>query len=148
MNEINYLSFDPGETTGVATWALNDKGKVDCTLIDQFKLPSLIEFLKEVNTEHLKKIIYEGYRIDPKKLKAHIWSKVETIQTIGRIRFFAEWHDIETVEQPRTILSSAQKWSGMKLPSDHSISNGPSAYNHGYFYLFNQGLIRPRSLDM
>lgn len=138
-----YISFDPGaKFTGVVSW--DDKGKM--LHLAQYGEKELDKFFDTVPTEKLKTIIYELYRVFDHKLSAHRWSKVETVEAIGLIKHFARKHNLKLVSQPSNILAVAQKWSGAVIPSDHALSHGPSAYNHGYFYLHQQGIIPARVL--
>lgn len=140
----HYVAWDPGETTGVACW----DAKPERICINQFRLPELDNFLlTELEPNPPKVFIIEGYQVFGHKAEAHIGSKLETSQIIGALKYFARRYKIEIIEQSSHILKVAQKFSGVKIPTDHKISHWASAYNHGYYYLHNKGLIKPRVLE-
>jgi len=150
MNDLTYVSFDPGgrsvdRTHGVCTWdelgnlmmmyTMNME-ELDAFLIECEKYPTLTTF------------IYEGYAIRKDHLQWHAGSKVETAQTIGAIKSAGRRMSLILVEQPASILGTAPNWSGMPMPKNHRISHGPSAYNHGYYYLYKTlGILKPRVLE-
>lgn len=143
-----WISFDPGKTTGVTVWGENNEDQeIRCILVGQFNEQELDEFLDKCASIPPKVFIIEEYRIFGQKKNAHVGSKVETIQVIGQLKAFARKHKIEVVEQPANILVIAQLWSGTKMPKDHSKSHWVSAYNHAYYYLHKQGLLKARVLE-
>jgi hypothetical protein len=148
MNDCtSWISFDPGKTTGMTLWIKNPADTEPlCVKVDQFNEQELDYFLDELKG-WVDVFIIEEYRIFGQKKNAHVGSKVETIQVIGQLKAYARKYKIEIVEQPARILTIAQLWSGCKIPSDHSISHWASAYNHAYYYLHKQGLIKARVLE-
>jgi hypothetical protein len=146
-----WISFDPGKTTGVTVWGCNSlEEEPQCISVHQLNQEELDNFLDQVemfDPSSTKAFIIEEYIIFGHKKEAHVGSKVETIQVIGQLKAFARKYKIKVVEQPARILTIAQLWSGCKIPSDHSISHWASAYNHAYYYLHKQGLIKARVLE-
>jgi hypothetical protein len=142
----SWVSFDPGKTTGMTLWVKLENEEPRCTRVDQFNEQELDYFLDELEG-WVDVFIIEEYRIFGQKKEAHVGSKVETIQIIGQLKAYARQYKIEIVEQPASILTIAQLWSGCKIPKDHSISHWASAYNHAYYYLHKQGLIKARVLE-
>lgn len=140
-----FISWDPGETTGVACW--DDRGNP--IAVAQMEEADRDRFLNDLHDclMYPSKFIVEEYRIFGSKATAHIGKKLNTSEVIGDLKSFARKHWIEVVEQPSSILNIAQKWSGVKIPTVHAKSHWASAYNHGYYYLHQQGIIRPRVLD-
>jgi hypothetical protein len=150
MNDCtSWISFDPGKTTGMTVWSSVGKAEPQCVRVEQFNEEELDNFLEKlVDPLRIPDVfIIEEYIIFGHKKNAHIGSKVETVQVIGQLKAFARKYKIEIVEQPARILTIAQLWSGCKIPSDHSISHWASAYNHAYYYLHKQGLIKARVLE-
>jgi hypothetical protein len=141
-----WISFDPGKITGVTVWTKPTEDEPQCVKVNQFNEQELDEFLDGLEG-WVDVFIIEEYRIFGQKKNAHVGSKVETIQVIGQLKAYARKYKIEIVEQPARILTIAQLWSGCKIPSDHSISHWASAYNHAYYYLHKQGLIKARVLE-
>jgi hypothetical protein len=138
--QAKYLVFDPGLSTGWA--AFDEKGDVQAKGILR-GLDELISFLSD-REDYPDVVIYEGYTVFGHKAKAHIGSKVETVQAIGMIKVYASRWKAEIVEQPSSILSIAQLWSGVRLPSNHDKSHDIAAYNHGVYYLQKSGIRKSR----
>lgn len=145
MSDKIYVSVDPGRTVGVATWT--EQGE----LITKVKMPIdafetwLLAFIRNDKVEVLAFIV-EEYRIYAHTATAHIGSKVETIQCIGKIKIVAKELGVPVVEQPATILNGAAKWAGVKRTARH-WPDDVSAYLHGYYYLHKKKLIKARVLD-
>jgi hypothetical protein len=135
-----YLVFDPGLSTGWASF--NQEGEITSKGILR-GLDELISFLSD-REDYPDVVIYEGYRVFGHKAKAHIGSKVEAVQAIGMIKVYASRWKAEIVEQPSSILSIAQLWSGVRLPSNHDKSHDIAAYNHGVYYLQKSGIRKSR----
>lgn len=137
---IKYVSWDPGEKkTGRVKW-------------DENANPVAIEELTEAqfdkdltNTEPTVEVfIVEEYR--PYGHIQHTGNKLLTAQRIGDIKGYARRHGIEVVEQPAQILKIAAMWSGTPIVKGH-WPDWQSAFLHGYYYLSDKGLIRPKVLD-
>ena len=135
-----YLVFDPGLSTGWASF--NQEGEITSKGILR-GLDELISFLSD-REDYPDVVIYEGYRVFGHKAKAHIGSKVEAVQAIGMIKVYASKWRAEIVEQPSSILTIAQLWSGVKLPSNHDKSHDIAAYNHGVYYLQKNNIRKSR----
>lgn len=140
---VIYLAFDPGVSTG---WAGFDKsGEVISKGICR-GLDALDDFLYEYADRPPEVVIYESYRIFGHKAKAHIGSQVETAQAIGKITTYARRWKSKVIPQPSSILTIAQLWSGVKLPSNHDRSHDIAAYNHGVYYLQSNHIRKSRLL--
>lgn len=144
MNELNntdFISFDPGSSsTGVAEWSYAEAAATGrFNVAQEFDYDDLIEYLEEME-ELPKEILIEEYRVDPSVPHHH--SKVETIQVIGAIKAWAYRNKIPYVEQSRTILPIAEKWSGWKTKKKHR-PDWLSAALHGYYYLHHNKKIIP-----
>lgn len=151
MGDPTYVSIDPGgsasgkRTIGVVMW---DESGLPLKM-EQYDQDELDEFLSNLQAVRstLKVIIVEGYRVFSHKLEAHRNQKMLTSECIGRIKFAAKMLGVPVVEQASTVLSTAEKWSGTKMPKNHDKSHSVSAYLHGYFYLHKQGILRARVLE-
>lgn len=135
-----YLAIDPGagrrDSIGVASFS--ETGEV--RYFKQLTLDQFIEWLEEqVNVLH---VVYEDYRIRADKLKAHQGSRVETLQTIGMIKSWCKRKNVPYSYQNSGILSIAEKWFQIEMPSDHNISHQFSALLHGLHYLKGRGLVK------
>lgn len=150
MGSLTYVSIDPGgsasgRTIGVVAWdELGSPLKME--QFNQDELDQFLMNLREVQ-DTLKVIIVESYRVFSHKLEAHRNKKMGTSECIGRIKFAARLLGATVVEQPSSILSIAQKWSGTKMPSNHDQSHQVSAYLHGYYFLHRRGIIQARVLE-
>lgn len=125
---IRLLAVDPGPVPG---WALFNRNQI--TSYGQMPMEEFPEWLENIDTpEH---IVYEKYRVFGHKAKAHIGSDVPTLQNVGHLTSYASRHKVPMTFQYPDILPVAERWSGMKLPSNHAQSHQYSALNHGYYYL-------------
>lgn len=146
-----YIAWDPGTVRiGVAGFYLNG----ECGAKTQLSISGLDIYLKQLqqfiddNPDRKPKVfIIEDYRVFKHKAKIHIGSRLETARVSGAIEAFARRNNIEIVFQPSRILGITQMWSGIRMPSDHTKSDQISAFLHGYHYLYNQGIIKPRVLE-
>lgn len=141
-----YVSVDPGESVGLATW--DEQGK----LIHKSKMPR-VDFEKylwglvEPGYPHkILKFIVEKYVVYGNMATAHIGQSNPTEQVIGMVDMIARRLGVSVVKQPATILRIAAKWAGVKVPSGH-IPDQVSAYLHGYYYLHQQNIIPARVLE-
>jgi hypothetical protein len=137
-NTLTYLAFDPGVSTGVCRF---DKTGDETELKILRSLDELADYLEEC--EPASVVIYESYRIFGKKTQAHIGSDVPSAQAIGMIAAKARKWNAKIVNQPSNILTIAQLWTGVKIPSNHKESHDIAAFLHGAYYLTQQG-IRPQ----
>lgn len=138
---LAYLSFDPGITTG---WAqFNAKGELKgLGQVDILGLYAMLEALY-IRQHPLQAVIVEDYKLFQHKAMQQSGSRLETVKVIGALEAFAHRAGVALVLQPPTIKRIAEKWSGMKPPSNHSISHQIDAYNHGYYYLVNHKVVKP-----
>jgi hypothetical protein len=134
MGQVMYLvSFDPGETTGVAEF--NEEG--DLRKAGQFRFKELVDYCE--NLSNVEYIVCEDFRIRRSKATKFVGNRMETIQAIGVIRAAAQRLEAEFILQDSSILPIAQKWTQVPLPKDHSASHWISAFNHGAYWLIRRG---------
>ncbi len=136
-----YLSFDPGLRTGVVGWT--HKGIP--LLIAVYKQEELDTFLYTLDTQYLKEVILEEYRVNNNKFN-HQGSKVYTIQVIGQIKAWARINKIPVVEQRTQAKDIAAMWSQTVVPKGH-MPDKMSAYLHGYYRLHMLGIIKAKVLE-
>lgn len=151
---VKYVAFDPGIATGIAEF--DEKGILQ--LFDILKGDKkLDEYLDKLESEHtVDVVIYEEYRVGhshsqlltDKYSTIHGGKSVPTEQAIGNILRTARRLNAKIVKQQPRILSVAQLWSGVKIPTNHDKSHGIVALNHGIYYLTQQKIIKPRVLEM
>lgn len=144
MTAVTYVSWDPGQRTGFATWdAQGNPIKTGYSLNSDEERD---DFLDSLENEPVHTFIIEEYRIYGSKAIAHVGSKVYTAQVIGDLKSWARRHGVKVVEQRSDIKGPAAKWAQVKVPKGH-MPDWMAAYLHGYYYLHRQGLIRAKVLD-
>lgn len=145
--EIVYVSFDPGEYVGYVCWSSEGKPVKLGSLHGDEELDDFLRWLDSYKSQ-IKTVIIESYRVFGHKLKAHANKSIKTEQVIGHLKAWGRLNRYRVVLQPSSILAVAQKWSGVVVSkSNRSLRDWQSAYNHGYYFLHQQGVIKARVLD-
>jgi hypothetical protein len=134
-----YLAIDPGESSNNGYALFDETGF--CTEFDQITRDTLMDLLDEYSSD-LTAVVIEDFTLFKSKALQQSGSKLETVRIIGAVEDFCRRHNITCVKQPASHLTIAQLWSGKKLPKNHSKSHWVSAYNHGYYYLVKQKVIK------
>lgn len=141
-----YVSVDPGQTVGLATWGEDGK------LIHKSKMPR-VDFerflwgtVDPTYPNEILKFIVEKYVVYGNMTTAHIGRDNPTEQVIGMIDMIARKLGVPVIKQPATILKITAKWAGIKIPGGH-CPDDISAYLHGYHYLHKRGIIPARVLE-
>lgn len=144
-NPHHYIAFDPGEGTGWATFGENGKptnyGNVykDATGIYKFLHGNgPVDF----STGLPKVVIYEQFRN-----RKEFYGKTNlTSQTIGVIRGWAKFHEMELLSQETQLNEGNQRESGLRPEGPHSTQHWVMAFNHGWHYLTKKEIVIPRIL--
>lgn len=134
-----YPSFDPGPVTGVARF----NNRYECINIDQIDLDILTEYLENIPTLTVTLAIMEEYRQLPHRYKAltnRKGNKLEVAKAEGIIESWCKRKGIHLVKQNAQVLPIAEKWTQLKLPSNHAYSHGPAARLHGEYYFISKGM--------
>lgn len=144
LNEVNptlvYVAFDPGKSTGIAAWEDPTEAPIVMGLeVDETGLDLFFDFLDKQETPP-KVFILEEYRVFNEKFN-HQGDKVLTAQRIGEIKAWARRHGTQVVEQRPDRLRTGLTWAGVDIPRGHP-ADWLSAFGHGYFYLYNNDLIK------
>ena len=128
------LAIDPGKMNG---WAIfNEDGElVEFGQVHEDELSNWLN----TKTSDVSTIVVENYVLYKKKAMKQSGSDMVASRVIGRLEMYASLKGAKLVKQPADILPTAQKLSGYKMPSDHSISHQFSAINHGIYWLIKQG---------
>lgn len=126
-------AFDPGDTTGIAIF--KETGEV--VRLDQLLLEDLIPWLETeaAKQPEISTVVIEDFVLFAKRAVKQSGSRMKASQAIGALKLFASQVGAEVEMQPSSILPIAQKWSQVKMPSNHGQSHQFAAYNHGYYYL-------------
>lgn len=138
LDEIAYVSFDPGETTGYATFTAQG----DVIEYGQFKLIDQTKWLTVLisNVPNLKAVITEDYRNHGWQQQKR-WSRNQTSKNIGKIEIIAELRGVPCHLQPNTVKAIGYKWAGMNgAPSNHAISHQFDAVAHGKYWLVQHNI--------
>lgn len=148
--EIRWISVDPGETTGWATWVgteLEDLGQTPMWEFAQdiahavFSLPDDPDFWKRWGPERstfgrIEGIVCEDFRLYPWKLKELEWDAVRTARVIGALELVARLADITFVLQGAAIKERAEAASAENLfiTPLHENRHANDAVRHGVYY--------------
>lgn len=135
---MKYLAVDPGETSGWATFDSegNMTGWGQILGFDNFD-----DWLDK--QEPFDVVIYENYRLFKQRALQQAGSKLLTVQIIGALKSKARKWGARVVEQNPDIKKIAQMWSQEKPDgAHHKNSHKIDAYNHGFYYLVNQGVCK------
>jgi hypothetical protein len=134
---MGYLAIDPGGTNG---WAFfNNSGF--CEEFGQGDRDELKEFFKEY-FDQIDTVIIENFKLFKKKALQQSGSDMVASRVIGAVEEWCKDGKKTLVKQDSSILSIAQLWSGRKMPKNHAQSHWVAAYNHGYYYLAKNGIIK------
>lgn len=136
------LAIDPGVMNG---WAeFTDEGEFK--MMGQMDIDDLYDFFHNYS-EPLSAIIIEDYVLYKKRAIQQSGSNMPASKVIGAAEMLARRKGAKLVKQKANILPIAEKLSQKFMPKDHSISHQFSAYNHGFYYLIQQGLRQPALVD-
>jgi hypothetical protein len=134
------ISVDPGDTTGIAYW--KDNGEfIEKEMVDFEQLVDRLEALENVTA-----VVCEDYRLRQGKQMVQTGSRFVAVQALGALRAYAHRVGADFVLQQPNILTIAAMHSGVKQPSNHSLSHAVDAYNHGYYFFETKGLLSPKPL--
>lgn len=132
---MRVLSFDPGNTTG---WVYQNPQK----MIDYGQASGLIEVI-DVCTEHeggiVDQVVIEDYVILGQKAMSHTGSRVPAIQVIGYLKAWAHKQGIPVKLYPARMKPIQQKRTGKVPKGAHSKNHWVDAYNHGRYWLIENG---------
>lgn len=132
------LAIDPGKDNGYALW--EDDGEL--VTFGQLTIDEMDDFLLSFDRP-VSAVIVEDYRLFKKRAIQQSGSNMPASQVIGKAEMFAAMKGAKFIKQRADVLPIAQKLSQKKLPTDHSISHQFSAYNHGFYWMVQQGIVKP-----
>lgn len=147
-NNRGYIAFDPGHTTGWASFGPDGLPKrLEGTRLIMGQIAGqkgLYDLLDAVRT-HPRVVICEEYVILDYN---HFGEKVETIQTIGILKSFAFRWNARWIEQSRTIKPIAYGMAKslaphIKAQGAKGDSHRKDAFAHGVYYLTKQRILKP-----
>jgi len=141
-----YAAFDPGNTTGWATFDVHGK------IMDHGQITDGVEgvtsFIMELEFTP-RVVIIESYMVRPDdhSIKANVGSKMETVQVIGVLRGWAYAKKAEVVMQQPQVKKIAELQAGFKVKGAHKDSHWQDAVLHGVYYLNKIGKRKPKGLE-
>lgn len=142
LNIDAVLCFDPGDTTGICI--IDTEGGV--RWLEQMSLPQLIQWAGTYEPEYnFIAIIYEKFIVFRQKAHTQVGSKMQVSQAIGVIKMLGARLKTPVVEQSPDIKNIALKWTGIKMPSQHSQTHKWDAYLHGAYWLRVNGYTKSKS---
>jgi hypothetical protein len=132
-----YLGIDPGGTTGYAIFDevgdVIDFGDIPDTEID--------DWLDALDYE-IETVIIEEYRVYPHI--PQVYSKMETPQTIARVKSWAHKAKVKVVEQPAQLTQIGYKYLGLKKPKKKADTHKWDAVAIGVYWLQRRGIRKFR----
>lgn len=132
------LGVDPGNMIGIAITELRSTNILE---LDQVKFDDFMGWLTSLDTEGIKYVIVEDFRLFKNKAKEQTGSDFQSVQCIGMVKFWARQHNIPMILQMSSILPIAERQAGLKMPKDHSESHKIAALLHIRFWQIQKGLI-------
>jgi hypothetical protein len=147
------IGFDPGKTTGIATYG-GHGNFIGSGELAKYTLYRYLESFRDMfDMANISKIIWiiETYRIRPPKSKTedpNIWKSPETLKIQGVIEYFAEKHGIATELQEPAIKSLGYGFAGLEYRAGKS---GPGYHSkdaraHVAYYLVSKQGVSPAVL--
>lgn len=134
------ISFDPGETTGIAEF--NEDGSL--VNLHQLNSKELVDFLSTY-AEEVSVVIYEEYQMLPymaRRQAGKTANKMPASRAIGAIMLFAKSRGAKLIKQRPNIKPAAIKLTQVKPPSNHANSHQIDAYLHGAYYFISMGITK------
>jgi hypothetical protein len=142
--EPYYLALDPGLHTGWATW---DKDGVIITMGATHSYEALHDLLASFPMS-IKVVILEDFVLFKHKAGQQSGSRMPAPKAIGQIETFARLWGANIKKQASNIKPMAEKMTGKKtkdyrtgkllMPKEQT--HMWDAYNHGEYYLINNGI--------
>lgn len=128
------IAFDPGDTTGWATFNFDTGEDIQEGQVDHLEMPEWLT-LRNSFRPRVKRIIIEDFRLLGAKAIQQTGSRFLAVQVIGMIRLWAWPERLPITLQAPNIKPIAERISGRKPVGAHSKSHSVDAYNHGVYWL-------------
>lgn len=132
-----YLSLDPGNNTGWATFDENGNSTGYGSVHDRESVYSTLTAVQA------KALIVEDFKLYPWKSTQQAWSSLETVRVLGAIEFWAYAKQCPIHFTSPTNLKIGMMWAGLRVPKGH-IPDEQSAYAHGVWWLQKNGIRNPQ----
>lgn len=133
----HYLAIDPGLHTGWATW---DKAGIFIDMGTTHTYDALHDLLASFPVG-IKVVIVEDFFLFKHKARQQAGSRMPAPKAIGQVETFARLWGAHIVKQKSDIKPTAEKLTGVSTEGlPHEETHVLDAYNHGEYYLINQGI--------
>ena len=138
MGESLYISLDPGQTTGYATF---DK---DGNIKDmEYLVLNEVRERFERDLWDAIAVICEDWRLDPKRAMAFSWSQMPECKLIGWLEGVCFMKNIPFILQAAGVKPTGYKhWGRKPLPKSNPLNHAYDAIVHGREYLIKQGVLQ------
>lgn len=139
------LAIDPGLATGYSVWLDARPGRQgDVRGMSKFD-DWLVEYVGKYGKPDI--IVMEKFELFRWKAEKQSGSNMPASKVIGKVELWAKMHKIPIVMQAPSILPVAQKWSKIKMPSNHDQSHHIAALNHAVYYLVKNNYMLPLGME-
>ena len=135
-----YLSLDPGNSTGWATFT--SEGKLITTGTTKGK-QELYDLLRSM-PRSVQAVICEDFKLYPWKSNQQAWSQLDTVRYIGAVELWCAVTNRTLILQPSSVKPVGYAWAGMRPTTRKSESHSMDAYVHGVYYLQSIGVRKPQ----
>lgn len=135
---MRLLAFDPGNTTG---WVeLNEKAELqNAGNAEGFE--GLQKVLDLYDDQKVDRVVIEEYFVFPGKAMMLTGTKLVTSQTEGIIKGWCLRKKIPFTTYRSSLCEVQQKHSQIKPTGPHKYSHYVYAYNHGWWWLFQNKYV-------
>lgn len=141
MNRLpgRIIGIDPGKMNGIAIFhgdgTLDTFGQMDMNELEEWQ---------DTYEEDVSWVIVEDFVLFKKRAFQQAGSRMHASQVIGMMKAFARRKGARLTLSPADNLPIAEKVSGKRMPSDHSISHQVSAYNHAFLAMHKAGIVKSK----
>jgi hypothetical protein len=128
-----WVTADPGESTGYATWDGDDLIEAGTMAGWEF-----VDWLQErVEAREVELVVIEDWVLYPWAAESLIWDHQRTVRIIGAIELLARQHMVELVHQPAKIKEAAEAGgaANLFLKPLHPNRHANDAIRHGVYHL-------------
>lgn len=139
-----YIAFDPGTTTGYATFDIHGNVK------DMGQIHGGVEGVAQWLADHdeaYSTMIIEDYKITPHEASFNVGRDLMAVQVLGMLKGWATGRKINVVVQSRQVKKIGQTYGGYKFKGRHKDSHQWDAYYHGMYYLVSKRIRLPRGME-
>lgn len=144
---MNFLSIDPGGTTGFAHFLQEEDEQWRVKTFGEVAKADVYDWIEDTGPDLY---VVENYRVRPQSISgySHQWSSGETLRIIGALESRARRIGSPLVLQEPAIKPVGYAHAGLKYVKDKKGMHVQDAIAHGVFYLVKQLKVNPKSLHL